>query len=488
MTEQPDSVCNLDTIVRVNTEILDRASSLAVSTFSHPKMRHAVALTTYPALQTNSDLRASQTIINPSSILENKVMQSNIQCSMCSSTTSTYCTKCKCITYCSKICEKADWPLHKLVCNPLRASEYPLGIQFLEKAQSPQFVTFSMRSQRVSSNDSSDEDEYDEMNYQGYIEYGGFHPARQMLGFQREVGTLTVTGNALRSRPPSNHKIVLYYCATPPTDGSHLNQSILAATNGRVVQNWHGSLLAVKVALPAIQPPEQSKSPAYSRPTYLSLSMVDLRDIVDFLSTYPAVNISDMTSTPSTTSPKLEVPAIRINCPGDQALGRPKFEALKIRADDAACRAPVTGISHLIDLPLRVYRVNPPFPAGYDHSAHDITNLAATYLNMGVDIANGWGFVGLDWVDSAGSVIVVREGGEPLAIQHLEALCHWCLFVLKPLFEDSMGMGRHPGPPVEKSEVLARVTRREFVDFYVGFDDWKGGSDPEWKKEQLLFS
>lgn len=322
--------------------------------------------------------------------------------------------------------------------------------------------------------------------YPDFIRYDEFHPARQILGVMQRVGALTMTGNALRSRPRSNHTIVLFYSATSRADGSGLNRSILAATNGRVVQNWHGSVLAVKVAAPGFPVPETSGDSRY--PTYLPVNMEDLRDVVDFLSTYPAVNISDMSTIPSAASPKSEVPAIRINCPGDQALGRPKFEALKIRADDAACRAPVTGISRLIDLPLRVYRVTSPFPPGYDHSAYDIDNLAATYLNMGVDMASGWGFVGLDWVDSAGSVIVVREGGKPLSTQHLEALCHWCLFVLKPLFEDSMGMGRHPGPPVEKSEVLARVTRREFVDFYEGFDEWKGGSDPEWKKGQWLFS
>lgn len=109
-------------------------------------------------------------------------------------------------------------------------------------------------------------------------------------------------------------------------------------------------------------------------------------------------------------------------------------------------------------------------------------NPAATYLQMGVDPATDWGFVGLDWVDPAGSVVVVRDGGEELNPQHVEALCHWCLFVLRPLFQDSMGMGMDPENPMEKERVLGRLVKTEWECFYRGFDEWKGGLDKEWKK------
>lgn len=78
---------------------------------------------------------------------------------------------------------------------------------------------------------------------------------------------------------------------------------------------------------------------------------------------------------------------------------------------------------------------------------------------------------------------MVREGGEGLDPQHVEALCHWCLFTLKPLFDDSLGRGRYPTAPLGKQEVLARVARRDFENFYVGFDALRRIVDPGWKKD-----
>lgn len=353
------------------------------------------------------------------------------------------------------------------------------GILFPENDPAPESVTFGWRSYNTENRD----DKVDYYHCDDHDEYDPYHPARHLLGFDNPAGTIIITGNALRSRILTGYKIEVYYNDKPPTDGSGLNRSILAATNGRRMQNWHGPLLAVKV----LTPPPKPYSWSSSLPHYLSMDLLDLRDVVDLLSTFPAADINDMTTAGSTASPKAEVPAIRINSLGDQALGRPKFEALQIRADNPACLAPVTGISRLIGLPIRVLRVPPPFPPEYDDPGHDMSNLAATYLHIGVDPTRSWGFVGLDWVDQPGSVIVVHEGGEALKSQHLEALCHWCLFVLRPLFEDSLGMGRHLGDPIEKVEVPARVTRREYVDFYVGFDEWKGGVDPGWKKGQRPF-
>ena len=41
-------------------------------------------------------------------------------CSKCSKSLQRlqYCGKCSIVTYCSKECQRADWPTHKLVCTP----------------------------------------------------------------------------------------------------------------------------------------------------------------------------------------------------------------------------------------------------------------------------------------------------------------------------------------------------------------------------------
>lgn len=218
-------------------------------------------------------------------------------------------------------------------------------------------------------------------------------------------------------------------------------------------------------------------------PQYRDMDMVDFRDIVDLLCTYPATDINDMTSSiaAAVATPKLEVFAVRINCPGDQALGRAPFEQVRLRADDPACRAPVTAISRLIQFPVRVSRCLPPHAAGFNVESHVVVNPAATDLHIGVNPATDWGFVGLEWVDPAGSVFVVRDGGRDLHPEHVEALCYWCLYVLRPLFRESMGMGRDPQNPMDKEKVLGRIEQTEWMCFYRGFDEWKGTVEKTWR-------
>lgn len=302
---------------------------------------------------------------------------------------------------------------------------------------------------------------------------GQYDPVKQLLDCKLDC-TFTITGNVLRSRSRSGHQIELYSLGTRSTSGIKLNSSIAHATSGVVAKRWHGPAMAIKVATPVSSPPE-----------YLDMTMLDLRDVIDQLCVFPDLDINDATITPI--APKIEVSAVRINCPSDQALGRHKFEALNILASHAACSAPITGISQLVQFPLRVMRCSAPDTRQFDSIPSALDNPDATFLNIGVDPAGSWGFVGLDWIDPAATVIVVRADGAPLSVQHVEAMCHWCLFVLKPLFDDSRGMGLHPEAPVQKDVVLSRITKSEFERFYVGFDEWKGSGYHGWKKAQWPF-
>lgn len=394
-------------------------------------------------------------------------MQSDVPCRMCSSKASKYCGTCKAMSYCSKSCEKADRPVHKLLCTPNPHPELWVdggeracyGILFPENEHAPRFVGFNGR------------DPGSRFQYMGSY-YN--HPFQQILDIQSEQ-TLTITGNSLRSRTRWNDKIELHYNDFSPADRSRNNLSIRTVTGGRTAQPWRGPLLAVK--LPVVAPGKGF--------LYLNMDMIDFRDVVDLLSTFPTMNINEKAIVPALAN--AEVSAVRINCPGNRALGRAKFEAVRIRADDVTWGAPVTSISQLIGFPLRVVRCAPPHDPAFDDPNHDISNPAAVYLNLGIAPEADWGFVGADWIDPPGSVMVLSGKGVDLSPQHVEALCHWCQFVLKPLFDDSLLIGLHPDNPMKKSEVLARITRREFENFYVGYDEWRGSVDSNWKKSQWPF-
>lgn len=390
---------------------------------------------------------------------------------MCSSPTSQQCPVCQSTSYCSKTCEKADQPTHKLLCRtPPVPISYMQGqpmfatrqaLLFPEKEQAPRWASYNAR---------YPPDSYYHYPYRNYASHIPEHPAKQLISF--EGPHLTITGNALRARSRTNNQIEVYYTAKSPGDGFSLNLSVLGATQQRAAQSWFGPLLAVKVVLPVTTPPQ-----------YLDIDMIDFRDVIDLLCTHPALDINAMTD-PAAAS-NLEVSAVRINSRSDQARGRAAFELLRIRGDDPACRAPVTAISRQIQFPLRVSRCRPPYAAGYDPAVHYVDNPAATYLQLGIDPESDWGFVGREWVDPAGSVIVVRENAGELHPQHVEALAYWCAYVLRPMFLDSLGMGAEPEEPMEKEAVLGRVTRREWLRFYRGFDESKCVEGMGWKRGVL---
>lgn len=408
------------------------------------------------------------------------------QCTMCRSATSEYCSVCKSTSYCSKACQDADLPVHKLLCGVARSPLSPSGVYYVySQPAHPIFhgVLFPASETNpcwVAYRGNYAAGEGRDRNGGNYCANPP-HPAVQLLHHFR--APLAMTSNVLRSRSRPSNTLELYFTTTGPGPGYSVNRSVLTATNRRSAQIWYGPLLAVKVATPVATYIDGVLVP-HQRivPQYLDMDMIDFRDIVDLLYTYTALDINDMTNTTgvAVSTPKHEVSGVRINCPGDQALGRPRFEVVLIRATDAACRAPVSPISRLVQFPVRVSRCLPSHTAG---PSHDLVNPAATDLMMGVDPAREWGFAGAEWVDPAGSVVVVREGGEPLHPQIVEALCHWCVSVLRPLFQDSLGMGREPENPMPKETVLARIVKREWECFYTGFDEWKGSVQNTWVKE-----
>lgn len=402
---------------------------------------------------------------------------------MCPSLTSNYCDSCKSTSYCSTTCQKVDQPVHKLLCGvalPPKIYDYHqpphptvYGVMFPAGDSAPVWVAYR--------GNFAPGQGYKHDQYERYHSNPS-HPPVQLLRQSRPP--LIVTGNALRSRSRASSTLELYSLTDGPGPGFAVNLSILAVTAQRPGKPWFGPVLAIKAGPPVTANRGGGVHPSgLTIPQYLDMDMIDFRDIVDLLCTHPAISISSMTLSPRTCPAKREITAVRINCPGDQALGHPRFEQVLLRADSAACRsATISAISQLIQHPMRVSRCLPPHDTGYDNCAHNLANPAASELMMCVDPAGAWGFCGAEWVDPAGSVLVVREDGEPLHPQVVEGLCHWCVYVLRPLVRDSVGLGRDPADVIPRETVRERVSKKEWECFYFGFDAWMGEARNVWVK------
>lgn len=389
--------------------------------------------------------------------------QGGQKCSMCNKTTSQRCKNCSCSLYCSSECQKTDWPVHKILCSQFKDFSAPpnelsrRGIFFPEGEKRPKFVWANCPWVEENEGDPGYEDD-DSKKYIG----------------DSFTGRVFVQINKIRARKLLNTVVVIHREAGM-IDGSGINHSVIEATKGVAPYPWPGPILVLKFRGLIFEG------------SYGHMDMTDFRDIIDFFCSYGDENLNDinlgeMSLSEKTTKATEEVSCVRINCTSDLAVpGKVKFEALKIPHDHPVFNEPITSISKLIGVPIKVRRCPPD--RSLRGKSYNRVNQPATFLHLNADPADkGWGWAPPEWQEPPGSVIVAREDRKPLYTQHVDALCHFCQYVMGPIFEDSIGGGFHPESPITKGEVLARMTPRAFELFYTGYDNYKHQSDASWTR------
>lgn len=108
-------------------------------------------------------------------------------------------------------------------------------------------------------------------------------------------------------------------------------------------------------------------------------------------------------------------------------------------------------------------------------------NQDATYLHVSCDLTSDlessteamiWGYASMQWQYSVGSVIVVRQDKKPLLPLHVEALCKYCRYDIRPFFAHSLGEYDEENPMSEEA-VLAVISRSTFVIYWYKLLDEK---------------
>jgi hypothetical protein len=84
----------------------------------------------------------------------------------------------------------------------------------------------------------------------------------------------------------------------------------------------------------------------------------------------------------------------------------------------------------------------------------------------------GWGWASQKWQNSVGSVIVVRQDKKPLSPLHVEALCNYCRYEIRPLLAHSIGE-YDPEESISKDTVLAMICWPTFVIYWFKLLDEK---------------
>ncbi|KAK6520767.1 hypothetical protein TWF506_001013 [Arthrobotrys conoides] len=203
--------------------------------------------------------------------LESKLAPDD-SCVICNKHPANTCKQCQSIWYCSKTCQKSDWPSHKLLCKPFTNQEprpspdHKRAILFPADEEKPRLIwVFCERN--------SDPWEIsDHMHTEDYI------PADTPPGYAR-ADYNPITNRRLGSgfstqRLNDGYTILFQFRDGFSIDGSAINQSVLTAI-GRSGQTpgyiWCGPVIAIRE-------PEANFCG--------DVNLGDFRHIIDFLITY----------------------------------------------------------------------------------------------------------------------------------------------------------------------------------------------------------
>jgi len=392
-------------------------------------------------------------------------------CTVCNKSNARLCNRCKSTRYCSKACQQGDWLTHKLLCatfSTFNASSRPTNerfraILFPVDDKNPKVIWLHCKWC----------DDGDDGRYQ--------HPDRgALLGHDTLIKDMTIQYNPVLKRNLSD-TIYVSYRDTFLVDGSKPNKSVAAITATKPGQyhDWRGSMIAYgKVGL-GIDPTACK-----------DLDMNDFRHITDFFLSY------GYTPTPATQQPTgINIKGVRINCLGDRKmLSKPSFEAVEVSSTDPIfSKHDTSDIAERIGLPILTRRC-PPDPRWENNedskmfqNESPFNNQDATFLHLccdptaELDFHTGtmdWAWAPQQWQNSVGSAIVVRQDKKPLSPLHVEALCKYCRYEIRPLLAHAMGEYA-PEEPMRKADVLAMICRPTFVIYWYKLLDekCKGGED-----------
>lgn len=276
------------------------------------------------------------------------------------------------------------------------------------------------------------------------------------------LDAITMTPIQRNSRLKRNLINTIYICHrdTFLFDGSKPNRSIARVTSTQPGQyhDWRGPILAYGMTSLGIDLEECR-----------DLDMDDFRHIFDYFLSY--------LYTPATAIQTIR--AVRINCLGDQKMcNRPAFESVEILLTDPIFNNHDTSdIASRIGFPILTRRL-PPNPVWANNKDSTIFNHVSPFNNRHATLLHlccdpspsseltagtlGWGFASIQWLNTVGSVLVLRQDTKPLHPLHVEALCRYCRYDIMPLFSHSMGEYA-PEQPMKKNAVLAMICRPTFV-------------------------
>ncbi|KAI0425312.1 hypothetical protein F5Y09DRAFT_352356 [Xylaria sp. FL1042] len=376
-------------------------------------------------------------------------------CLICGKPNALRCGGCKDVRYCSKSCQRADFPIHKLLCARFSdfdmtkrpTKEHMRAILFPVDEKKPKLV-------------------WVECKWDGNFQSRNTKP---FLDGDNGMST-AIDYNPILGRRVSNVVYVVYRDSFL-FDGSAPNNSIatITATKSEPHHDWRGPMIAYAMVGMDFESATECRD----------IDLNDFRHVSDYFISYG----TRFSPTPSTLN-SIKIKGVKINCTGEQEiLKKPHFEEIEVDACDIILADHDTSdIARFIGLPIMTKRCSPdPRWANIDRTGA-YNNQDATFLHLCCDPKAkrdeargvlGWGWAPERWQSKVGSVIVVRRDQKPLSRWHVEALCRYCRLQVGKYMAHSIG--EFSDEPMSKDMVLSMICRPTFSVFWSTFTEekWK---------------
>jgi hypothetical protein len=392
-------------------------------------------------------------------------------CTMCDKQGANACSSCHSIRYCSKLCQKTDWPLHKLLCKTYQDFDdkerpkshdncvYKRGIHFPEHDETPRFVWVRFHGPTA----------------EGSAEVDTSFVSRECEGLKsvREIRASMVLKRSL-------HRSIWVAGSGWPVASENMdfagkeNKSLLKVDK-ELSQWFHGHLIACghNGALDPDVPGGITTTLPWRDQVY-DLELIDLRHVVDQMRADHFRSGREHKVYEEGSSEKVK--GVRINCVGDRNI----CEQMSYESVDVAksfCSEETNYMAPLADkigVPLVVRKL--PQTLAWRGRYHDSLPCAT---NKGVSLLdpqkhydlfqNAPPFPGpslphqLDKVAAdIGSCVVVRKDGQPLEPKFIYALEVYAKLKLKDAALGIVSAGL-------TEDILAVVSKKDWLQFYPKF-------------------
>jgi MYND finger len=358
---------------------------------------------------------------------------------MCNKSPGLRCKRCRSTWYCSRDCQKSDFPSHRILCKQFAAepdrpsSEHKRAIFFPVDRDKPCLIWIQCRRK------------YDKEAGTYWTQIDP-HP---YLGTDKPFkGIIRIEHNPVRYRnlgsgfAPYNHDkrghcVYLIHRDAYLKDGSTTNKSILASVGASCASTTPHEYRGPMIAMRSVHHED-----------YADITLADFRHLMDYLVSYLNRNVRESVPDLHHRAPTT-VRGVKICCYGEEKLhGSKPFVSVDVtRANQISLGSgSISPISVCLGMPIQLwkdwdveFRHDPP---GWETEMTADSNPNVSFLMMGINPSkDNWGWAPMDWDREIGNVWAVRKDGRDLAVEDVAMMCHFARHKLQRMFEDVMESG-----------------------------------------------